>query len=178
MKRDEKEKADGDGDGDGEGEGTGKRNRRRRGKEKDAKIDGSTVTDKKTDDAENDEEDEDKEDGGVSVTTVTVREVSDETGEGEKCEAARDKRGKEKGGKKKKTAVCQFHTGRVMDKVQFLSINLECLFGADVSNLGYSISPAVKSTFQPPVASRWNGIHLWNTPRENWKWNGCSTLLL
>lgn len=177
MKRDEKEK--GDGYDAGEGEGNGKRNRRHRGKGKDAKIDGSTVTDKKTDDAENDEDDEDKEDGGVPVTTVTVREVTDETGEGEKSEAAGDKQGKEKGGKKKKTAVCQFHAGRVMDKVRFLSNNLNvCLFGADVSNLGYSISPAVKSTFQPSVASRWIGIHLSNTPKESWKWNGCSTLHL
>ena len=137
MKREEKERCD-DEDEDGEGEENGKKRNRRRGKgrngsgEKDKRdnatqeIDGSTVTDKKTDDAENDEDDEDKEDGGVRVT-VTVREVADETGEGEKSEAARDKQDKEKGGKKKKTAVCQFHTGRVMDKVQFLSINLECL---------------------------------------------------
>lgn len=128
VKKDEKEKAE-DGDGDGEGggsEGNEKRNRRRgKGRkesgEKDKcenatqEIDGSTVTDAKTDDAENDEDNEDKEDGGVRVT-VTVREMTDETGKGEKSEAAGDKQGKEKGGKKKKTAVCQFHTGRVMDK--------------------------------------------------------------
>lgn len=69
MKKDEKKKAE-DGDGDGEGgggEGNEKRDRRRGKSRKESgekdkgenamqEIDGSTVTDEKTDDAENDED--------------------------------------------------------------------------------------------------------------------------
>ena len=84
----------------------------------------------KKDDADIDEDQD--EDGGVRITekvTGSAEKAGDNNTTAAAAAAAAAAEAKQ-GKKKKKTSVCQFHPGRVMNKVLFLRlllINLRCL---------------------------------------------------
>lgn len=63
----------------------------------------------------NENDDSDSEDGGAKLTTVVVSEISDDKDDKKPCQ---NEKTNKKEQKPKKSAVCQFHTGIVFEKVR------------------------------------------------------------